>query len=255
MPKVYSRMIGETIHSHYNNPASKDWKNYEFTGRFRYTNAQSRIGITFLSQYREEGEDAYYRIGNLNSGGNIKLIARPSATLSGTIDSGVATVPNTWYQFRIDVEDTGSQTNIRAKVWVEGESESSAYQIDAIDNNPERLTAGTIGVWASNTGRKYFDNLRVIGLGALNYRGMKGVFMEHPSEQPETDFTSMLPGTKIAVCDVQQVNIQLFGTEGPNLEWQRTAELLPDNSLNASDYYLWHRFDKQKIHFLLLPKP
>jgi hypothetical protein len=59
------------------------------------------------------------------------------------------------------VEDTGTQTEVRAKVWAEGSSEPAEWQADAFDDSASRLTAGTFGLWSYLTGEKYWDDLQV----------------------------------------------------------------------------------------------
>ena len=68
---------------------------------------------------------------------------------------------NVWYAFRIEVEDTGSQTNIRARVWEAGTTEPATWQIDMYDSSGSRRTAGTVGVWSHAFGNKYWDDLVV----------------------------------------------------------------------------------------------
>lgn len=85
-------------------------------------------------------------------------------SVSGDKDTGVIPVANVWYQFRIQVEDTGTQTEIRAKVWPEGDSEPADWQAQANDVSPTRLTAGTIGLWSMGSGNKYWDDIAVASL-------------------------------------------------------------------------------------------
>ena len=73
-------------------------------------------------------------------------------------------VPNEWYWFRIQVEDTGGRTEIRAKVWPDGTGEPADWQVDCYDDSPTRLTAGTIGLWGYSSGSKYWDDLTVTPL-------------------------------------------------------------------------------------------
>jgi hypothetical protein len=60
------------------------------------------------------------------------------------------------------VEDTGFLTEMRAKVWRDGESEPADWQVDAYDNSINRLTTGVIGVWSYLRGNKYWDDLSVV---------------------------------------------------------------------------------------------
>jgi hypothetical protein len=76
----------------------------------------------------------------------------------------VVPLPNVWYRFRILVEDTGSQTEIRSKVWPENSSEPASWEVDCYDSNFSRLTSGAIGVWSYSLGSKYWDDLAVVSL-------------------------------------------------------------------------------------------
>ena len=81
---------------------------------------------------------------------------------SGSTSTGVVPLPNVWYKFRIEVTDTGTQTEIRAKVWPDTDpSEPANWQVDCYDANASRLTKGTIGFWGMSSGAKYFDDLEV----------------------------------------------------------------------------------------------
>jgi uncharacterized repeat protein (TIGR02543 family) len=160
------RVFGTTstaanIHSHYVGAGSAAFSSYEYSGRMRMTSSGSGIGVTFLSQYPQA--DAYYRLRRHGSSGSFHLSRHPEGTsiTAGTTDTGVVPDPNDWYLFRIRVEDTGIRTEIRAKVWEEGESEPADWQVDCYDANPTRLAAGTVGVWSYSSGNKYWDDLEV----------------------------------------------------------------------------------------------
>jgi hypothetical protein len=59
------------------------------------------------------------------------------------------------------VEDTGTRTEIRARVWEDGTTEPVGWQADCFDDSPTRLTGGTVGLWSMSTGAKYWDDLVV----------------------------------------------------------------------------------------------
>ncbi len=61
----------------------------------------------------------------------------------------------------IEVEDTGTETQIRAKVWEDGTAEPAGWQMEAADSGADRLTTGAIGVWSYVSGNKYWDDLSV----------------------------------------------------------------------------------------------
>ena len=160
--KVFGTTATQTnIHSHYVGAAIGGFSAYEYTGRMMMTTADSGIGVTFMSQYPER--DAYYRLRRY-SDNSFHLSPHSTQITGGTTDTGVFSEPNVWYQFRIQVEDTGARTEIRAKVWPEGTAEPAAWQADAYDDSPTRLINGTIGVWSFHTGEKYWDDSAVYPL-------------------------------------------------------------------------------------------
>jgi len=73
----------------------------------------------------------------------------------------VVPVPEVWYRFRIQVQDRGDRTEIRANVWPEGQAEPQGWQIACDDTHPDRPRAGTVGIWSLNVGAKYWDDLTV----------------------------------------------------------------------------------------------
>ena len=130
------------------------------------TAPDSGIGITFLSQYSATapiGTDTYYRL--RRHGSNSFHISPHGTTVAGDIDTDVVPMPNTWYRFKVEVQDTGLQTEIRAKVWAEGSGEPTDWQVEAYDDSPTRLTSGRIGLWSFLSGNKYWDDLGVQPLG------------------------------------------------------------------------------------------
>lgn len=150
------------IHSHFVNVESSNWKDYTFIGRMMISDPAGGIGVTFLSDY--PNSDTYYRIRSV-SGSTFHVAPHPWDVITiteGTTDSNVAPLANKWYRFRIQVEDDQSRTLIRARLWQEGKTEPAKWQINCLDNSPNRLTCGTIGVWSHGPGLKYWDDLEAI---------------------------------------------------------------------------------------------
>jgi hypothetical protein len=135
----------------------------------RMTDANSGIGVTFLSDY--PASDTYYRLrrGNFGALKSFHLDQHPDSqqTLSGTTDTGVVPAADQWIRFRVHLGDVGGRTEIRASVWPDGTPEPPDWQIDAYDDDPARLTTGTIGVWSLTAGSKYWDDLRVVHLAPV----------------------------------------------------------------------------------------
>lgn len=151
------------IHSHYVGAGAASASNYEVTGRMWMTSATSGIGVTVLSDY--PATDSYYRIRRYGAGGDFHLSPHGTTMTGGTTASGVVPTVDTWYRFRVQVIDTGSQTEIRARLWADGTAEPGAWQIDAFDSSSARLTAGTVGVWSWGSGSKAWDDLHVSAPG------------------------------------------------------------------------------------------
>jgi len=148
------------IHSHYVGQDSSTWTNYEYIGRMMISTSNTSIGVTFFSDY--PNSDTYYRLRRTNNS-TFHIAPHPdgSVTISGGVtDTGVMPSANTWYRFRIQVQDTGSQTDIRAKVWQDGTTEPANWQVDCYDDHPNRITSGTVGLWSIGSGSKYWDDLQ-----------------------------------------------------------------------------------------------
>jgi WD40 repeat protein len=156
------------IHTHYVGSGSIDWKNYTIVGCIRIGDASDtqfgNAGVTVLSHYfsNQSNYNRYYKLTNLSESDNgFVLLNASNDPLKGTYKSNLIPLAKTWYRFIIEVEDTGSRTNIRAKIWPESGTEPSNYQIDAYDDTSSRLTNGTVGFVTSLKGSKYFKDLVV----------------------------------------------------------------------------------------------
>lgn len=147
------------IHSHYDGGGALDWTNYIYTGRMYITAKGGGVGVTFFSLF-PEGRNVYYRLRRYAQEPGFKLSPH-GTSVKGDMDSGVTPMVNSWYRFRIEVEDTGTQTNIRAKVWKDGEEEPEEFQINAYDDSGTRILSGTVGVWGMGKGSKHFDDLEI----------------------------------------------------------------------------------------------
>ena len=154
------------IHSHYDAVEARAWAGYRYSGRLYLGDADGGVGVTAYSQYREGGVDGYYRVRRY-AGEPAFHLAPHGTTVEGSLDTGVVPIANTWYRFVLEVEDTGERTEIRAKIWPDGNVEPGAFQAIAFDNTAGRLTAGTIGLWAMGPGEKYLDDVTVEPLATL----------------------------------------------------------------------------------------
>ncbi|HEG43343.1 MAG TPA: hypothetical protein ENH94_04760 [Phycisphaerales bacterium] len=146
------------IHSHYVAGQSTDWTNYQYRGRMMIASSGAGIGLTFFSDF--PNSDKYYRLRRYGSG-SFHISPHGTSITSGNTSSGVKPVANIWYRFVIEVVDTGTQTEIRAKIWQDGTTEPGNWQIECQDANTGRSTKGTVGLWSMSSGTKYFDDLEV----------------------------------------------------------------------------------------------
>jgi|GEM_PF-1803526 len=146
----------EDIHSHFVGAGSDTLSNYEYTGQMLTTAADGSYGVTFFSQYPQQ--DAYYRLSR-NGGESFQLNSHGTSISGGTIDTGIVPEENMWYRFRVEVRDTGTQTEMKVKIWPTTDSEPGDWQAEAFDDNPTRLTTGTIGVWSMSSGGKYWHDM------------------------------------------------------------------------------------------------
>jgi hypothetical protein len=157
-----SHISSANIHSHVNVVGSELMSNYEYSGRMRVSGASDGIGVTVLSDY--PNSDSYYRLRREGPGSFQISTHGAGLACEGTTDTGVTPLANTWYWFRVQAEDMGSDTEIRAKVWQEGSEEPLSWQAVCSDTGTRR-NVGTVGVWAvisgQDSGTKYWDNLDV----------------------------------------------------------------------------------------------
>lgn len=162
------------IHAHYHPDAARDdvltWTDYSYRLRLRLGDPAAGLGVTVLSRY-PAGIDQYYGLRRDVERPGFYLVANPVGiqrlqSLSADRDtrrSDIVPLPDIWYQVRVDVENqqTEGRTYVRAKIWRTGTLEPSAYQLEGFDDSDIRIIAGTVGLWSSGPGRKYFDQITV----------------------------------------------------------------------------------------------
>lgn len=155
---LHTDSTANDIHSHVTG-ASNVWSDFELRGRMAIDHADAAIGVTTYSQYVTS--DVYYRLGR-SRGGPFVIEGRPN-TLSCTDPTAPVTPqPGDWYRFNFDVQDMGTNNQIRAKVWREGATEPSAYSLHCVDSSAQRPRSGRIGIWSADVGEKFWDDIEVI---------------------------------------------------------------------------------------------
>ncbi|MFC1662626.1 MopE-related protein [Patescibacteria group bacterium] len=158
------------IHSHYIGPNADLWSNYEFTGKMKLSDLNGGIGVTAYSDY--PNSDTYYRLRKEPSTGYFVLSKHPDAQkndLVTTKNDQISPVQNTWYSFRLRVENntTNNQTLVKARIWPSSQTEDTGlWNIEANDATANRITHGTVGVWTMLGGVKSFDDFQVTEITA-----------------------------------------------------------------------------------------
>jgi predicted MPP superfamily phosphohydrolase len=140
------------------------WSGYEMTCDLRISDRKTAAGIALHSRF-VDGEDRLIELSRDESrwgrGGTFSVFEHGSA-LVGRNDTGVKPRPGIWYRLKVRTEVDPGRVLARAKVWPASRPEPSRWQAEAEDRSALRVTAGTVGLWASGGGTVVFRNLRVV---------------------------------------------------------------------------------------------
>ena len=140
------------------------WSGYEVTCDARIDDLAAGVGVALHSRY-VLGEDRMIELSRDGSRwageGRFSIFTHGSA-LRGRNDTGVLPEPNRWYRLKVRTDVEPDRLRVRAKVWPVNQPEPSRWQADAEDRAPGRVTAGTVGLWASGGGTVIYRNLRVV---------------------------------------------------------------------------------------------
>ncbi len=147
------------VHSHLTG-ADRSFANVRLTGRMAMDDASAALGVTAYSAFTSGTN--YYRLGRA-AGGSFRIEGRPGLSCASA-DTGGVPATHTWYVFQLSVTSEASQNRIQAKVWAQGTPEPSGPQAECVDAATSRRAEGTIGVWSSGVGQKYWDDLEVTSL-------------------------------------------------------------------------------------------
>jgi hypothetical protein len=153
-----TRSTANDIHSHVVG-SDVPWTNFTMRGRMAMNTATGQLGVTTYSQF--PSEDVYYRLGRASTSGAFTISGHPSISCAAG-NTGVTPVAGTWYEFELAVTNESGSNRIEAKVWAQGAAEPNGPQASCTDSRASRPTVGTMGVWASGTGEKYWDDLEVV---------------------------------------------------------------------------------------------
>ncbi|HEV2854728.1 MAG TPA: metallophosphoesterase [Thermoanaerobaculia bacterium] len=179
--RLYGARRGEpyrNFYSHYD-PTPKGladesgplaWSGYEVTCDAWIDHEDAGVGLAVHSRY-VRGEDRLIEFSRDGSrwaqGGHFSIFEHGSA-LQGKTDTGVLPEPGRWYRLKVRTEVQPDRLIVRAKAWPVDRPEPAKWQAIAEDRTPTRVTAGTVGLWASGGGTTAYRNLRVVdGAGRI----------------------------------------------------------------------------------------
>jgi hypothetical protein len=143
------------------------WTAYEAHCEVRFGGRRSEAGLAVLSRY-PAGEDRMIVLARAAPGSGsptttFVLVPHGTALSSGRLDTGIDPEPGRWYRLRLRAAAGPERTRVAARVWPAGEPEPADWQAWAEDETPERLVAGTVGLWA-RTHAVAYRHLRVTAL-------------------------------------------------------------------------------------------
>ncbi|MDH3785954.1 MAG: hypothetical protein OEV00_11585, partial [Acidobacteriota bacterium] len=153
------------IHSHYITAESANWADYTLSTRGLVTSSNAGWGVTVLSDF--PNSDTYYRLRMGSFRRTLHLSPHgtfPDCGGNDVGDTGFEPVVGEWFRVKVQVEDDGANTFIRAKAWPDdGTAEPANWQTECIDSDPStRRTRGTVGLWSMSSGGHYWDDVQVV---------------------------------------------------------------------------------------------
>jgi predicted MPP superfamily phosphohydrolase len=156
-------------------PSSRDdtsgplaWSGYDAVCDVRIDRETAGAGIEVHSRY-VLGEDRMIRLRRMSreddGSGTFSLLVHGSAFTGGAadhLDTGVAPRPGRWYRLRLRSRVEPGVVRVAARVWPAEQPEPGAWQAWAEDRSADRVTAGTVGIWAWGGGTVLYRDVQAI---------------------------------------------------------------------------------------------
>ena len=171
--------LGAPVHNFYRHydPAPRNtaddsgplsWSGYDTLCDVRIDRASTGAGIEVHSRY-VLGEDRMIRLRRISreddGSGSFSLLLHGSAFTGGAadrLDTGVEPQPRRWYRLRLRTRVEPGAVRVAARVWPVSEPEPDRWQAWAVDQSADRVTAGTVGIWAWGRGTVLYRDMQVI---------------------------------------------------------------------------------------------
>jgi predicted MPP superfamily phosphohydrolase len=144
------------------------WSGYDALCDLRIDRRSAGAGIQAHSRY-VLGEDRMIRLRRMSredgGTGTFSLLVHGSVFSGGAadrLDTGVEPSPGRWYRLRLRTRVEPGVVRVLARAWPAEQPEPARWQAWAEDRSPERVTAGTVGLWAWGGGTVAYRNVQVI---------------------------------------------------------------------------------------------
>lgn len=162
-----TRSTSTNVHSHYLGSVeeARNWKDYETSGRMRFTSSEGGIGFTLHSAYPEN--DRYLRVRRYADRPDFHVAIHSSGdtSCSGSTTTGFSSRENIWYNYRARTFGDAGLVRLQARIWAEGEPEPTDWRLDCVPADQEGFRqGGAPGVWSMGQGEKFWDDLVVESL-------------------------------------------------------------------------------------------
>jgi hypothetical protein len=119
----------------------------------RCTGSRTNCDAFVIGRYSPSYSPTYYRVGLVQGAGNPDILLRAQRSdgtgLSSDIDTHMAASDQTAVWIRVDFVGKNS-TAIRARAWLDGTTEPTAWLLNISDSNGPEQTAGKVGVRFGN---------------------------------------------------------------------------------------------------------
>jgi predicted MPP superfamily phosphohydrolase len=211
------------------------WSGYEATCDVLTGDEDSGAALVVHSRY-VLGEDRMIRLRRVKPEkgllGTFYLVPHGTA-LTGDLDTGVEPEPGRWYRMRLRTEVEPGVVRVKARVWPADAPEPRGWQADAEDRSPTRVTAGTVGLWASAEGPVLYRDLRVVDRAGR-------VLLADPLELPEgmrrpCGFREDTRGTRLEMALARSPEVP-EGT--PKVVLSHVPDVVREASLRGADVVL-----------------
>jgi predicted MPP superfamily phosphohydrolase len=144
------------------------WSGYDALCDVRIDQEQTGAGIEVHSRY-VLGEDRMIRLRRMSreddGKGTFSLLLHGSAFTGGAadhLDTGVVPRPGRWYRLRLRTRVEAAVVRVAARAWPADQPEPATWQAWAEDRSADRVTAGTVGIWAWGGGTVLYRGLQAI---------------------------------------------------------------------------------------------